>query len=59
MGAISLTKVSHVSILELSVAWLEMATASEESTMGGVNTDWMEKLNGADNEVVVMPETVM
>jgi len=36
-----------------------MTTVSEESTVGGVRTDWIEKENADDNDVLVNPVTVM
>ena len=47
-----------MSILELSKAWLEIPTLSEESTTGGVKTDWMEKLKADESWLVVSPVTV-
>ncbi len=59
MGVKSVTTLLHVSIFELSDAWLEMAILSDESITGGVNTDWTEKLNGDDKMLLVIPITVI
>ena len=44
--------------MELSEAWLEIPTLSEESTTGGVKTDWIEKLKADESWLVVSPVTV-
>ena len=58
IGVKSVITVWQVSILELSEAWLEIPTLSEESTTGGVKTDWIEKLKADESWLVVSPVTV-
>lgn len=59
MGVKSVTTLLHLSIYELSDAWVEIAILSDESTTGGVNIDWTEKLNGDDKTLLVIPTTVI
>jgi len=59
IGLKLVTTVVQVSIFEPSDCWLEIAILSEESTVGGVRIDWIEKENNDDREVLVSPETVI
>lgn len=59
IGLKLVTTVVHVSIFEPSDCWLEITTVSEESTIGGVRIDWIEKEKADDIDVLVSPVTVI